>query len=155
MGEEHDRILKNQRIISRPFRGENPSEVTEIYWIHAENNCVPYPASTKRSGKWLIFINKSQIDQVWRTIKQSLEYGELGSFAKVSTSLPNPNAQDPNKHVICVYTYDSDDVKDVMRIRQKLRELGITQKIPYKTDKATLERKYAIRGHKKISKYYE
>jgi hypothetical protein len=36
-----------------------------------------------------------------------------------------------------VYTYDWQDEKDVRRVRQELRELGITQRIPYKSDEET------------------
>jgi len=57
--------------------------------------------------------------------------------------------------VICVYTYDWTDKEDVKRIRQELRDLGITRKIPYKADRETLSGKYAIRGDKRISKYFE
>jgi len=54
-----------------------------------------------------------------------------------------------------VYTYDSNDREDVMRIRTELRKVGIVSKIPYKTNKATLENKYSIKGDTKISTYYE
>ncbi len=117
MGKTHDKIIKRQRIIAGPYKDENPTEVTVSYWIYAENDTMEYPSSTEKSGKWLIFVHESQIDQMWSKIKKSLEIGELGRSAKVSTSRPNPNARDPDKHVICVYTYDSDDIKDVMRIR--------------------------------------
>jgi len=155
MGVPHDKIIKKQKMLSEPYKNKDPTKVIEIYHIYAQNKFIKYPSSTERSGKWLIFVPKNQINQVWRKIKKSVEIGELGRRAKVSTSRPSPNAQDPNKHVICVYTYDSEDVEDVMRIRQRLRELGITNKIPYKTDRATMNGKYAIRGHKKISKYVE
>jgi len=79
----------------------------------------------------------------------------LSDCAKVSTACPNSNAQDPDKYVICIYTYDSDDIDDVRRVREKLRDLGITHKIPYKTDNATMEGNYLVRGHKRISKYFE
>ena len=38
------------------------------------------------------------------------------------------------------------------RIREELRKLGVTNKIPYKAD---ADPRYAARGHKRISKYYE
>lgn len=155
MGEKHEKIKKNQIETSKLYSEKNPSEVTEIFWIYAVNNNLSYPVNTPRSGKWLIFVPKIYIDQVWKTIKSSIERGELGNSAKISTAKPNPNAKDPGKGVICVYTYDSDDLTDVRRIRQRLRELGITGKIPYKEDRATLEGKYEVRGHRRISKYFE
>lgn len=42
-----------------------------------------------------------------------------------------------------------------MKIRETLRQAGVTKKIPYKTDSDTLAGKYAKNGNKKISKYYE
>ena len=40
-----------------------------------------------------------------------------------------------------------------MKIRKKLKSLGIKEEIRYKTNKATLEGKYANKGFKNISKY--
>jgi len=40
-------------------------------------------------------------------------------------------------------------------VREELRNLDITNKIPYKADEDTLSGKYIVRGHTKISKYYE
>jgi len=42
-----------------------------------------------------------------------------------------------------------------MRIRDELRNLGIIAKIPYKSDEDTMIGKYRVRGHTRISKYYE
>ena len=138
-------------------RDLKPSTETDGYWIYAEvlNEKKNYPKSTKRGGKWLVFIHKTKIDQVWKTIRSASERGELGNSAKVSTARPNPNSANPDDHVICIYTYDSEDIPDVMTIRQKLRDLGITKKIPYKTNQATMEHKYQTHGNKRISKYFE
>lgn len=57
--------------------------------------------------------------------------------------------------VICVYSYAYTDKDDVMRIRQELRKIGIENKIPYKTDKATGQGQYQIKGNSRISVYYE
>ena len=95
------------------------------------------------------------MDTVWRKIKKATEEGKLGDSAKVATAKFNPNATNHNTKVICVYTYDWTDTEDVKRIREELRKIGITNKIPYKADKDTLRGKYRIRGHTRISKYYE
>jgi len=114
-----------------------------------------YPESTDRCGKWLLFIPTEQIDDVWSHIKQATEEGRLGGSAKVATARPNPNAINPNQHVICVYTYDIEDEDDVTRVREELRQLGFTRKIPYKTDDATYAGKYRVRGNTRISARYE
>lgn len=132
-----------------------PSEVTEEYWIRAIRKTGHYPKSTERNGKWLIFADLMDVDEIWDKIKAAVEDGRLGSSAKVATAKPNPNAIDPNKRVICVYTYDWTDEKDVKRIREELRNLGITNKLPYKSDEDTLKGKYSKTGHTRISKYYE
>lgn len=134
---------------------EKPSEVSDRFWLRATRKIGKYPDSTNRCGKWLIFSPLSEIDEWWALIKQCTENGLLGQASKVATAKPNRNANDPNTKVICVYTYDSDDIEDVMRVRDTLRKLGIIQKIPYKTDRATLDGKYQNRGHKRISKYFE
>jgi hypothetical protein len=132
-----------------------PSEVTDSYWLSAERRTGSYPAATENCGKWLVFFHVSQIDAIWEKIKLATEEGKLGSSAKVATARPNPNARDPNRKVICVYTYDWTDETDVKRIRAELRSLGVTSRIPYKADRDTYEGKYANRGHTRFSKYYE
>jgi histidyl-tRNA synthetase len=87
--------------------------------------------------------------------KKATEEGLLGKYSKVATAIPNLNAPTPKNTVICVYTYDHDDRKDVMRIRDELRKMGFTSKIPYKADKATLENKYSVKRNTRISTYYE
>jgi hypothetical protein len=129
--------------------------VTDVYWIYAMRKKGEYSKLTSRSGKWLIFVNPKNVDKVWAKIKKATEEGRLGDSAKVATAKPNPLAVKTGAHVICVYTYDWTDEKDVKRIREELRKLGITNKIPYKTNEDTLSGKYRITGHRRISKYYE
>jgi hypothetical protein len=132
-----------------------PSEVTDSFWLQADRKTGTYPVDSENCGKWLVFVLMAQIDDVWAKIKLATEEGRLGSSAKVATAMPNPNATNATSKVICVYTYDWTDEADVKRIRQELRELGITSKIPYKADEDTYAGKYAIQGNKRISKYYE
>lgn len=153
--EEHNFIEIKQRTIDLSHRGAKPSEVTNVYWLFAERRKGKYLSHTSRGGKWLIFVPIKDIDEVWDKIKKATEEGKLGSSAKVATGRPNPNVTNPETKVICVYTYDWTDEKDVKRIREELRKLGITNKIPYKADEDTLSGKYRITGHRSISKYYE
>ena len=132
-----------------------PSEETNVYWLYAEREECDYPEQTSRSGKWLIFVNVESVDEVWEKVKNATEQGKLGFAAKVATAKPNPNAIDPKNRVICVYTYDWKDEKDVRRVREELRRLGIANRIPYKADADTLSGKYRAKGDQRISKYYE
>ena len=102
-----------------------------------------------------MFVRNENVDEVWEKIKKATEEGKLGDSAKVATAKPNPNATNSDTKVICVYTYDWADERDVKRIREEIRNLGITNKIPYKADEATLSGKYRIKGDTRISKYYE
>ena len=131
-----------------------PSQVTDAYWIYAKRRKGKYPKPTLKSGKWLVFVNERDVDEVWAKLKKATEEGKLGSSAKVATAKPSPLGES-GKKVICVYTYDWEDEKDVKRIREELRKLGITNKIPYKSDEDTLSGKYRATGHTKISKYYK
>jgi hypothetical protein len=73
----------------------------------------------------------------------------------VATAKPNSLATSRHIRLICVYTYDCTDLDDVRRVRQRLRELGFTKKIPYKTDSATANGRYSQNGNKKVSLFYE
>ena len=142
--------------IRRPRRTtpRTPSQILDTYWVkaNARTNRVQF---TSRSGKWLIFVPVDELDDAWAKVKQATEAGLLSNHSKAATGLPNPNAADPSKKVICVYTYDADDREDVFRVRQALRDLGFTWPIPYKTDQATLEGRYQVNGDRRISLYNE
>ena len=94
------------------------------------------------------------MDEVWKKIKEATENGELGQRSKVATTKLNPNARDPTRKVICVYTYDYEDEEDVRRVREKLRGLGFINKIAYKADEDTMAGKYSTTVKGRISKYY-
>ncbi len=154
---KHQQIQKVQKQISDElFSDANPSEVTDAYWIYATRQKGAYPKSNPaNSGKWLVFISVDNVDIVWKKIKIATENGQLGGTSKVATARPNPNATNNNMKVICVYTYDYTDKEDVMRVRQELRKIGIENKIPYKTDNATRQGQYQVKGNSRISVYYE
>ena len=103
----------------------------------------------------MIFVPLSLVDAVWEKIRRATEEGKLGDSSKVATARSNPSATNSNTKVICVYTYDWADENDVKRIREELRQLGVTSKIQYKADHETYSGIYANRGNKRISKYYE
>lgn len=130
-----------------------PSEVADDFWVRAKRTGDDYPAHTERGGKWLVFVPTADLDEVWGRIKAALEAGSLGTQAKASTALPNPNAADSAEKVICVYTYDGDDEADVWRVRAGLRRLGITQPLFWKGDQATRDGQYQVRGNTRVSRY--
>ena len=151
----HEAHKLHQSQAASRYSESKPSEVTEVNWIYAVRKTGSYPSATDQSGKWLVFVPISQTNEVWAKIKKATEDGKLGGSSKVATALPNPNATESDKKVICVYTYDWTDEEDVVRVREELRKLGVTGKIPYKSDEDTLQGKYRISGDTKISKRYE
>ena len=82
-----------------------------------------------KDGKWLVFRPPECIDEIWSEIAEKTASGKLRISAKVST------AQGAGRnHVICIYTHDYFDSKDVQNVRDKLRELGVEEVIYYKPD---------------------
>ena len=148
----HMNAREYQRGVSKTVQSSNPSKVESCYWIYATAISGHEPSID--AGKWLVFVHIDEVDVVWRRIKAATEAGKLGSLSKVSTAKANKNAYDPDTKVICVYCQDSNDEKDVMRVRDELRRLGIEDRIPYKTDQATREGRYKNRGSKNVSKYF-
>jgi len=133
-----------------------PTEVYDNYWIRAERvGKYNYPQPTERCGKWMIYAHISEVDQVWVTIRNAVVGGLLGSSAKVATMMPNPNALKPAYKVICMYTYDSEDRDDVLRVLTSLREdLGILHKAFYKEDNVTFSGNYSFNTKGPVSKYW-
>jgi hypothetical protein len=139
--------------MTKPTDTRNPMDVTDASWLWAYRQTGTYPEHGRNGGKWLVFAPIDAINSVWCTIREATERGELGATSKVSTAKPNPNANDKSEKVICVFTYDHTDEADVWRIREALRQLGITQTISYKADADTFDGRYAVKGHRQISTY--
>lgn len=80
-------------------------------------------------GKWMLFLTPQTVDKSWGIIAKSILNGNLSAIsAKVSPS------SRMHTHLICVYTSDFTNVKDVMKIRQELEDLGFDSKLNYKAD---------------------
>ena len=98
---------------------------------------------TGRTGKWLLFLPKEELDAVWPNIAEATGNGLLGIGAKASTAKPNPKSTSSKVGLICVYTYDADDVSDVKRVLEQLRALGFKSRLNYKEDEQTRQGNYA------------
>lgn len=123
----------------------SPSKNTMEYWIYADGlgeGC--YQNGQTYVGKWLIFVPHESVDEVWEKIRQATEAKQLGIAAKVSTS--RPSGYKSKDHVICVYTHNFRDKANVGEVLKRLREIGITGKLYYKSDQATLSGVYTTRG---------
>lgn len=80
------------------------------------------------TGKWMVFARHNQIDSLWAQIASATHAGRLGFAAKVS---PRNEA---DSHVVCVYTRNYTDRRDVYKVRSALRRLGVHWKIAYKPE---------------------
>jgi hypothetical protein len=140
---------------SAPSDDALPSHESAAPWVYVEAPPAVLASRTERSGKWMVFVERSEVDAWWERIARDVRAGTLGPSAKVSTCAPRPEVEDPIRHSLIVYTADHDDERDVMRVREGLRRLGVTWPIAYKTDDATRAGLYRRRGDRHVSKYWE
>lgn len=103
-------------------------EMKEIKWINSFNN--KKSLEVKSKGKWLSFIPIEYADSVWKKIDLSTKEGKLGFHSKMSSPIIS-NHSGKMVCVLCVYTYDWHDSKDILRVREELRNLGFIKKIKY------------------------
>ena len=135
-----------------------PSEEHEAYWLTTlPRDVSARPEDREHSGKWLVFVRKERIDEVWEVLRAETEAGRLGCRSKVSTSARNPDqvVLDERDGVICVFTYDHRDRADVRRVRARLRELGFRERLAYKTNRATREGRYGEPSDLSVHELYE
>jgi hypothetical protein len=157
-------MVNSHDVFDFPTDGR-PSQITDVPFIHVyAESPPPLPAGMvsrllqgesvriRSSGKWLLFVDRKNVDDVWVNIATAVKAGRLGPQAKVATAMPSSYGR-PGKHVINVYTIDADDREDVMRVRAELRALGFKAKIAYKSDETTREGRYEGTG--RVSKYFE
>jgi hypothetical protein len=132
--------------------GVVPTQTTLIYWIVQDApDFRSEDMDDEKAGKWLIFLPDDRVDELWRKVRNATAAGELGISAKVSTSKPNPESRDERK-VIYVYTRDWADEANVMRVRERLREMGVIERIGYKRNIETFRGEYSEKG-KKVTYY--
>ena len=132
--------------------GVVPTKTTQMYWIVQDApGSAPEAIEDENAGKWLIFQEPDLVDAVWVKVRDATVALELGISAKVSTAKPNPDSRD-NRKVVYIYTKDWADEADVLRVREKLRELGFVDRIGYKRNIETFAGEYAKKG-KRVTYY--
>ena len=132
--------------------GVIPTKTTKIFWILLDApGYDPGCTDTEKAGKWLIFLKPGETNELWKKIRDATAAGELGISAKVSTAKQSPESRD-ERMVIYVYTADWEDEEDVMRIREVLRDIGVTDRIGYKRNIETFQGEYSEKG-KKVTYY--
>jgi general stress protein YciG len=119
--------------------GKPPSSITRMLnadreWL--EQRIVDLAKSKGvTDGKWMLFPSANMVDDIWRKVAKATLEGTLGYAAKVATD----DGSD-RQRLICVYTEDFTDEKDVRRVLDKMQELNLIkgeQGIYYKCDAYT------------------
>lgn len=104
-------------------------------WLYAENNkYLSHKIDTSLTGKWIIHLQKDQVEEQWMKIKQLVIDKKLWK-AKVSCN--NPRFND---FVICIDVHDSYDYSLIVDAYRALDEANIIpsgKTIYYKTDEQT------------------
>ena len=149
------------------FRLSRDDHEIQVLWIDDDKEVVDsecYPLSIESidviaekynilSGKWMVFRPSQTIDDTWEVIAKSVSEGRLGVSAKVASTL-NKTVTGKEDYLICVYTEDYRDEADVTRVREVLRELGISERIYYKPDIYTYLRIYSGKSRIQATKYH-
>ncbi|KAI1130167.1 hypothetical protein F5Y10DRAFT_132891 [Nemania abortiva] len=88
-------------------------------------------------GKWMLFCTVFEVNDVWESIAKATTKGQLGIAAKVAPRTEGDQRR--RERLICVYTADFSDIRDVTSVARKLKELGLVRKRPlyYKPDAYT------------------
>lgn len=113
-----------------------PSLVTDRSFVYAwaPHN---HRRVTRRVGKWIMVLPAQELDDVWAIIEPAVLAGKLGPAAKARTGMPDVMGFDERYSIICVYTRDANNIDDVDRVYDQLRDLGIRCGLRYKTDDET------------------
>lgn len=98
------------------------------------------------TGKWMVFVKSSEVDDAWSRVAHTVMCNPAGRFftAKVSPRTRRLRVlagethtrpeEEEEEHVICAYTRDFTNEKEVMEAREELRQLGFAQTLFYKAD---------------------
>ena len=125
-------MVQNARMLHD--KTARPSDYSAVYWIESKRQQGEYPAITSNTGEWRIKLNVKNVDGVWEKVKIATENGELGYKSKVSTR-PAANQTHPDERLLCVRTYNADDLEDVERVKTALINMGLGDGLVYNRDK--------------------
>lgn len=92
------------------------------------------------AGKWMIYVDRKDADDVWKQLSHHIESGRLPCRAKISTARENAYLIDKPKsrHLICVYTPNFLWRENVRKVRLLLKDCGFRSKLYYRPDIITV-----------------
>ncbi len=129
-------LLKYGEASLIPADCRKPTTVVREEWLYAfkrGQSMFDEPPATM--GKWILFASAEEIDLLWKRIARGTSTGMLGIRAKVSTARPK-KTKHTQEYILYVYTQDAGNQEDIMRVRSRLREMGVVQEIAYRQEKA-------------------
>ncbi|KAF9094351.1 hypothetical protein BGX27_001472, partial [Mortierella sp. AM989] len=98
-----------------------PTQTINQFWLWAKTPSKDF-AGGPRTGKWMLFYDKTVLNDKWAIVKELVEQDLLGGLAKCSTAKEGPNATDLKSGVIIVYTSDYLDQEEVYKVGTTLHE---------------------------------
>jgi len=107
-----------------------------LAWLQVERPPGAYPDLTERAGVWIVAVGLGNFEHAWAAIRAATEAGQLGPRARVvpAARYRLPKAWTGPQLIIEVTTYDATDEADVWRVRQAIRDLGISAALTYLAD---------------------
>lgn len=75
-----------------------------------------------RAGKWMLFPEPTEVDDVWAVVARATANNELGIAAKVA---PRVREAPTKARLVCIYTADFADKDDVGRVLGRMKNLGL------------------------------
>ncbi|CAF9907149.1 hypothetical protein IMSHALPRED_005451 [Imshaugia aleurites] len=108
---------KAKSAIGRKLTPLRKQAEADLYAAAKEKGCT--------SGKWLLFPMADEVNRIWSLVATATAAGELGHAAKVATDDGSGNVA---PRLICVYTEDFSDKRDVRRVLERLFNMGLVNR---------------------------
>ena len=101
-----------------------PLEVSDSPWLH-ENLDSEGVSIGENTGKWMLFYDKSSMNEVWISAKKLYRENKLYGIKsmKCSTAYENPRASTLDDGIIILYCNNSSNEEEIMNIGKKILEM--------------------------------
>lgn len=157
--------MEEVKLTNNHFRDEidfkqqkvDPTTVSDRRWLFAAPTySKKYPMTagcgmrkSTETGKWLIFLSPDKIKEWWFKVCDVQSENWIVRDSKCSTAMENKYSASDGKYVIVLYC----DTLEAMEAKERLREIGVTWKIPFKPHIEGVY-KYSVNGDKNISSLF-
>ena len=141
---DHHWLYEDVRMPDKPEPSDFQSDILCECRCRSKHNKFARSVSIKNyTGKWMLFYDKSQINESWLLAKKLYRENKLDDVVsiKCSTNKSNSKSIHKNNGVIIFYCHNSSDQDAIMRIGKHILQAFNYQYKPviyYKTDEQTL-----------------